>query len=274
MNKTEETQPDGGASDPRSNRLRRGIYLLPSAFTIANLLCGYFSVLATLKGDAGDLDNAARAIGFAIVFDAFDGFVARATNTNSEFGKQFDSLADMISFGIAPGILAFTWGAKTLLLTDMPEARHISQLAWLVSLAFVICCAWRLARFNVHGMAPVGGLRYFVGMPCPAAAGMVAATVHFFKTPLDDWRLSIAWLALVFVLAGLMSSSIRFPSFKSLPIAKRQPSLMIVVIALFVWAIYVYSEILLMLIACSYLIAGLTLHTIRSVRRRPASRPA
>ena len=133
---------------------RRGVYLLPGAFTVGNLLCGFYAVLATLQGGASQLDDAARAIGFAIVFDAFDGFVARMTHTNTEFGKQFDSLADMVSFGIAPAVLAFAWGVQVMMQGGSAEGRHVHQLAWLVCLAFVICCAWRLARFNVHGMAP------------------------------------------------------------------------------------------------------------------------
>jgi CDP-diacylglycerol--serine O-phosphatidyltransferase len=274
MKTKEEEQQAFGFVEPANHRLRRGVYLLPSAFTVANLLCGYYAVLATLKGGAVDLDNAARAIGFAILFDAFDGFVARATHTNTEFGKQFDSLADMVSFGIAPSILAFTWGTQVLLQQDLPYAHHVSQLAWLVSLAFAICCAWRLARFNVHGMAPLGGLKYFVGMPCPAAAGMIAATVHAWKTPLADWRGSSAWLVLVLALAALMSSTIRYPSFKGFPIGKRRHSWTIVIVALLVWSIVVYSELVLILLAAGYMITGLTLHVVRSLRHRMASRPA
>ncbi len=107
--------------------MRRGVFILPGLFTVANLLCGFYAILATLKGGVTDLDNAARAIGIAIVFDAFDGFVARATGTNTEFGKQFDSLADMVSFGIAPAILAFQWGVQALLEADVPEAHHESR---------------------------------------------------------------------------------------------------------------------------------------------------
>jgi len=269
----EAEQHEFGFADPPNHRLRRGVYLLPGMFTVGNLLCGFYAVLATLKGGVTDLDYAARAIGFAIVFDAFDGFIARATKTNTEFGKQFDSLADMVSFGIAPGILAFSWGTQALLQADVPEAKHVSQLAWLVSLAFVICCAWRLARFNVHGMAP-GGLKFFVGMPTPAAAGMIAAMVHAFRIPLDDWRWSVAWLALVLGLAFLMASSIRFPSFKDIPWGRRQHSLMIVVGALLVWSIVVYSDVVLMIIAAGYTVTGLTLHVVRFVRHRTVSRPA
>ena len=201
-------------------------------------------------------DDAARAIGFAIVFDAFDGFVARATRTNTDFGKQFDSLADMVSFGMAPAVLAFAWGVQVMMQADGAEARHVHQLAWLVCLAFAICCAWRLARFNVHGMAP-GGLRYFVGMPTPAAAGMIAATVHAAGEPLVDWRWSLAWLALILAVASLMVSSIRYPSFKELPWGKRQHSLTIIAATLLVGSIIKYSEVVLILIASAYLLSGL-----------------
>lgn len=268
-----EQQEFGFAGQP-GTRMRRGVFILPGLLTVGNLLCGFYAILATLKGGVTDLDSAARAIGFAIVFDAFDGFVARATGTNTEFGKQLDSLADMVSFGIAPAILAFSWGVQALLSADIPEAHHVSQLAWLISLTFVICCAWRLARFNVQGMAPGGGLRFFVGMPTPAAAGMIAAVVHAFKNPIEDWRWSIPWLALVLALAFLMVSSVRYPSFKGLPLGKRQNSLMIVVGAVLIWSIVVYSEIVLILIASTYTVAGFTIFVVRTVRHRLVSRPA
>lgn len=278
---SEVDQRQFGFIDPRNHKLRRGVYLLPSALTVANLLCGFYAILEIFKAagtaspaGVADLDYAARAIGVAMIFDAFDGFVARATHTSSDFGKQFDSLADMVSFCLAPAILAFAWGVHDVLLLDAPEARRVSQLGWLATCAFVICCAWRLARFNVQGMAPGGGLRYFVGMPTPAAAGVVAATVHAFRTPLDDWRWSVVWLLLVLSLAALMVSTIRFPSFKDIPLAKRQHSIFIVVAALLVWSIFLYSEVVLMLIACGYMLTGITLHVIRSVRHRLVSRPA
>jgi CDP-diacylglycerol--serine O-phosphatidyltransferase len=263
-----------GHSDFENDTPRgRGVYLLPGAFTVGNLLCGFYAVLATLQGGATQFDYAARAIGFAIVFDAFDGFVARMTHTNTEFGKQFDSLADMVSFGIAPAVLAFAWGIQVMLQADGAEGRHVHQLAWLVCLAFVICCAWRLARFNVHGMAP-GGLRYFVGMPTPAAAGMIAATVHFVGEPLEDWRWSLAWLVLILSVAALMVSSIRYPSFKDLPWGKRQHSLTVIVVTLLIGAIIKYSEVVLMLIAGAYFLSGLGLYLVRLVRHRLVSRTA
>src|SRR3984885_3522421 len=150
---------------------RRGAYILPGIFTVANLLCGYYAVLATLEGAPTDLDNAARAIGIAILFDSLDGRVARAMGTNSEFGKQFDSLADVVSFGVAPAFLAYVWGVRAMAAFESPQALHLVQMGWLIGFIFVVCCAWRLARFNIQGMAP-GNSRFFVGMPTPAAAGM------------------------------------------------------------------------------------------------------
>jgi CDP-diacylglycerol--serine O-phosphatidyltransferase len=270
----DDLQHEFGFAEPKNHRLRRGVYLLPSAMTVGNLLCGFYAILATVKGGVPDLDNAARAIGLAILFDAFDGFVARATHTNTDFGKQLDSLADMVSFGIAPAILGFAWGVRRMLESESIEAHHVYQLGWLVSLAFVVCGAWRLARYNVQGMAQGGGLRFFIGMPIPAAAGMIAATVHALKVPVDDWRWSLAWLCLVFSLAALMASTIRYPSFKDFPWGKRQPSVTIVLIALLVWLVVVYSEPVLMLLASTYMATGLIFHLVRLVRHRLVSRPA
>src|ERR1700686_4587008 len=221
-------------------KLRRGIYLLPSSMTVANMLCGFYAVMATLKGGGTDLDNAARAIGLAILFDSFDGFVARATGTSSEFGKQFDSLADMVSFGIAPAVLAFTWGVRGITDSTFIDVRRIHEIGWWVALSFVICCAWRLARFNIQGMAPGGGSRYFVGLPCPAAAGMIAASIHGLKSSAGDWGWSIGWMVVVASAAALMSSTVRYRSFKDLPMAIRQPSLIIILIALMVLLVVFY----------------------------------
>jgi CDP-diacylglycerol--serine O-phosphatidyltransferase len=257
-----------------NTRLRRGIYLLPSFMTVANMLCGFYAVMSTLKGGLADLDYAAKAIGLAIMFDSFDGFVARATGTSSEFGKQFDSLADMVSFGIAPAVLAFTWGVHGISESEYFDIRRIHEIGWWIALSFVICCAWRLARFNIQGMAPGGGSRYFVGLPCPAAAGLIAATVHAIKSPIEDWRWSVVWLLVVASAAALMSSTVKYRSFKDLPMARRQPSLMIILIALLVWLIVFYSEIVLMVIATTYVAAGVALHVVRVLRHRPVSQPA
>ena len=241
--------------------------------TVANMLCGFYAVMATLKGGGTDLDNAAKAIGLAIVFDSFDGFVARATGTSSEFGKQFDSLADMVSFGIAPAALAFTWGVRGIAETDFLDIRRLHQIGWWVALVFVICCAWRLARFNIQGMAPGTGSKYFVGLPCPAAAALIAATVHAIKLPIEDWRWSVFWMVVVIGDAALMSSKVRYRSFKDVPMVARQKSFLVIVMALLVWLIVSYSEIVLMLMATVYVTSGVTLHLIRMVRHYLASHP-
>lgn len=247
-----------------SLRLRRGIYLLPSLMTVANMLCGFYAVMSTLKGGTADLDNAAKAIGLAIVFDSFDGFVARATGTSSEFGKQFDSLADMVSFGIAPAVLAFTWGVRSIGETDFLDIRKLHQIGWWVALSFVICCAWRLARFNIQGMAPGTGSKYFVGLPCPAAAGLIAATVHAIKSPIETWWWSVVWMVIVIGDAALMSSTVRYRSFKNVPM--RQRSVFVIVMALLVWLIISYSEVVLMTIAVVFVASGVTLHAVRMAR--------
>ena len=257
-----------------SLRLRRGIYLLPSLMTVANMLCGFYAVMATVKGGSTDLDNAAKALGLAILFDSFDGFVARATGTSSEFGKQFDSLADMVSFGIAPAVLAFAWGVRGIAETTFLDIRKLHEIGWWVVLTFVICCAWRLARFNIQGMAPGTGSKYFVGLPCPAAAGLIAATVHALKTPILDWRWSIFWMFVVIADAALMSSTVRYRSFKDVPMAARQKSFLVIVMALLIWLIVTNSEIVLMIIATSFVASGLVLHLLRMGRHHTASNPA
>jgi CDP-diacylglycerol--serine O-phosphatidyltransferase len=270
-----QLDPIGSEEEPRrlfpgNHKLRRGIYILPSVFTVANLLCGYYAVLATLDGKISDFDHAAGAIGIAIVFDSLDGRVARAMGTNSEFGKQFDSLADIVSFGIAPAFLAYAWGIRALAAASAPEQMHLTQLGWLIGFVYLGCCAWRLARFNIQGMAS-GGNRYFAGMPTPAAAGMIAATVHAIKTPIQDGRVALLWLGLIVALGLLMSSTIRYSSFKDVEWARRRPSLIVLALVLLLGAIVLFSEITLMVVASVYLASGITMYVVRSVRHRVAS---
>lgn len=257
----------------RNQKLRRGVYLLPSAFTVANLFCGYYAILATLEGQVGDLDHAAKAIGIAMILDTLDGRVARAMGTNSEFGKEFDSLADIISFGIAPAFLAYVWGVRAAAAVYAPDWAHLMQLGWLIGFFYLVCCAWRLARFNIQGMAP-GSNRFFVGMPTPAAAGAIAAVVHFFQSPITEPPLAMLWLLWVALLGLLMSSTIRHYSFKDIQWTKRRPSLAVVVIALLIGAIVKFSGPTLLIMATVYTLHGATLHFIKLVRRRVASRHA
>jgi len=256
----------------RNPRLRRGIFLLPSLFTVANLLCGYYASIAALIGGAENFDHAAKAIGIAIVFDALDGRVARMTGTNTEFGVQFDSIADVVSFGIAPAILAYAWGFRSL--SGQGSEAFLGHFAWLCCLAFLICSAWRLARFNVQGMAP-GGSRNFVGMPTPAAAGMVAAIVHarhYWGGPIATEKWSYAWFVLLLLLGVLMTSTVRYYSFKDIPWTRKQPSLTVVAMCVLAGVIWRHSEYVLVIIAGSYVLVGIILQVVRMVRHRLVAR--
>ncbi|MBI1749079.1 MAG: phosphatidylcholine/phosphatidylserine synthase [Acidobacteria bacterium] len=255
----------------KNGRLRRGVHLVPATLTTFNLGCGFYAINATMMGGTPNFDKAAIAIGLAVLFDSLDGRIARATGTNSEFGKQFDSLADVISFGIAPGILSYAWGVRSVFGASPALLHNLQPLGLLICFAYVVCCAWRLARFNIQGMAPDS--RFFLGMPAPAAAGMVAASVHALKFPLEGWRGSLLWLALVGAIAALMSSTIRYYSGKDLGWTRRQPSLVVVALALLGWSIVEYSEEMLLIIASLYAVSGPTLVLLRGVRHRLASQP-
>jgi CDP-diacylglycerol--serine O-phosphatidyltransferase len=264
----------------RNLKRRRGIFLLPAVMTSANLLCGYYAVVASLIGAPEDLNRAAKAIGLAILFDSLDGRLARMTGTTTEFGVQFDSLADVVSFGIAPSILAYAWGYRNVTSLAGEGLHQLGQFAWVCCLAFLICCAWRLARFNVQGMAP-GSSKYFVGMPTPAAAGVIAAIVHAFRIggpmpigPIQNGWWAISWFILAAALGGLMTSTIRYYSFKDIPWARKQTSLAIVMVCLLVGVIWRYSEYALMIFACTYALVGVILHLIRFFRHRLVSRTA
>ncbi len=255
--------------EPRNHRLRRGVSLLPVLFTVGNLSLGYYAVVSTLRATPLSFDYAARAIGLAILFDALDGRIARATRTTSEFGKQFDSLADVISFGVAPALLAFTWGVGEFFSVEPGLERNIYWAGLLATAVFMICAAWRLARFNIQSSAPGHEMRYFVGMPTPAAAGMIAATVHSFKEPIHDWRFAIPWIALVAVLAWLMSSTIRYYAFKDINLRQRRTSRVVILIALLGLAAFAFSEDALLLLAGGYVLSGLLQHLGRHYMRRP-----
>jgi len=236
---------------------------------VGTLICGYFAILSVLTGTqmlaAGigvtlsmvPFDSAAKAIGWAVLFDGLDGRIARLTNSTSDFGREFDSLADVITFGIAPAFLAYAWGVRSLdevYGTQLVE--HLRAAGWIVTFAFAICGAARLARFNIDSTKPAGDRRYFIGLPIPAAAGVVAALVHWAKYPVNEWVFGIVWLGIVGVLAGLMVSRVRYYSFKALDLRRRRPYVAIIVIGLIVWAIWTYSEITLLTLALTYGLSG------------------
>jgi len=258
--------------EEQNHELQRGVDLLSSLLTVGNLFFGYISILSSARGTPADLDFAAKAIGWAVLFDTLDGRVARLRKGASPFGKELDSLADVISFGIAPAFLALVWGLRGVRVEAAanPElAMHIYQAGWIACFCFLICGAWRLARFNILPATPTPdpGVhahthRDFIGMPIPAGAAVIAAIVHAFGDPLYDWRWAAAWTGLVLVLAALMVSPIRYPSFKGGGLGGRHRSL--IGIAALIALIWFYSRPVLLVMAGGYLLIGL----VGAVRRR------
>jgi CDP-diacylglycerol--serine O-phosphatidyltransferase len=245
---------------------RRGMYVLPSLFTAGNIAAGYYAITQSIQGSSGDPDyfnRAALAIGFAVLFDGLDGRIARMTNTTSDFGKELDSLADVITFGVAPSILAYIWGFRMLPPMLYPSIRlRILHVGVFACFLFLICGASRLARFNITvNPKPKNpgrpGRKYFVGMPIPAGAGVLAAVVHFFKgSPIDDPRMSILWLCLIAGTGFLMVSSWRFWSGKEINLGDRHPVRMLLVLALVGTLLVMESEWMLLIIALGYLVSG------------------
>ena len=222
--------------------------------------------MATIKGN---YDYAAVAIGLGAVLDTLDGRVARLTKTTSEFGVQLDSLADFFTFGVAPAILAYNWGLGSI---AGSVSRHVIQLGWLSTFAFTICSAMRLARFNIQSAKPpeTASKRYFVGLPTPASAGLVAAIVHYFKAPIPTVGSALLWSFLMLFVAVLMISTVRYYSFKELPFKKPSPRFAMLAAAMLLGAIYFYSEEVLLLMAVIYVFSGPVAKLVplaRSVRR-------
>ncbi|MGC8549242.1 MAG: CDP-alcohol phosphatidyltransferase family protein [Acidobacteriaceae bacterium] len=242
------------------------MYLLPSMFTALNIGAGYFAIMQSLQGSTlypEHFDYAALAIAFAIPFDALDGRIARMTNTTSDFGRELDSLADVITFGVAPSVLAFTWGFRMLPPTMDPALHQkILQFGAFLCFLFLLCGASRLARFNIsHDPVPKNpgrpGRKYFVGMPIPAAAGVIAAVVHFFGgIPVSMAPVAIVWMLLVGFLGFLMVSTWRFWSGKELNFTNRQPFQWIVLFGLVLYALVAFSDYVLAAMALVYMFSG------------------
>lgn len=263
--------------------IRRGIYLLPSLLTIGNILCGFFAVISSTRGyrllGNGDenvaheaallFDNASRSIGYAVLLDGLDGRLARLTGATSEFGVELDSIADVLSFGIAPALLVYTWGFGT-------TPGLLERLAWAFSFLFLICGALRLARFNVlaraprfttPGKTPKLDKRYFVGLPIPAAAGMLAAIIHFNPLPLNYYFQNqatrfqgslVSWLIIttVIILAALMVSTFRYTSFKNIGASSNRPFIILPLLSLLIAGIWFYSQWVLLVIGMVYVLHG------------------
>jgi CDP-diacylglycerol--serine O-phosphatidyltransferase len=217
------------------------------------MFCGYACVVYAMRGE---YETAAPFIGIAIVLDMLDGRIARMTGTTSAFGLEFDSLADVISFGVAPAILSFAWGLSPL-----------GRLGWAAGFLFVAAAAMRLARFNVQSAAG-GDKRYFVGLPSPAAAAIPAATVYAYPWGLYDYRAALPALAMVVVPAVLMVSTIRFRSFKTLDSKTRRPYTVLIFVAAGIMLIATHPRFMLVAMAYSYLASAFIGLAITRFRHR------
>ena len=238
----------------RPVRFKRGVFLLPSLFTVANLFCGYSCVVYSTRGD---FDTAALFIGIAMVLDTLDGFFARLTNSQTAFGVELDSLADVVSFGLAPAILAFTWGLWPL-----------KRLGWAAGFIYVTATAMRLARYNIQSAA-VTDKRYFVGMPSPAAASVIASTVYLYPMGLQDPQAAFPALAIVLIPAFLMVSTFRFRSVKAIDMGWRRSYLGLFIAAVALALIATHPRVALVLMSYTYVVSALIGLAYSKLRKRP-----
>jgi CDP-diacylglycerol--serine O-phosphatidyltransferase len=269
------------APKPRG-RHSKGMYILPSLFTTANMAMGYYAILQVLHATANEswhFDNAAKAIGFAVLFDGLDGRIARMTGTSSDFGKELDSLADVIAFGVAPAMLAWSWGFSLMPSVVLSEWHiTLTQLGAIASFLFLMAGASRLARFNITSNPQPSnpgrpGKKYFVGMPIPAGAGVIAAVVHSTAgEPLASWYMALPWLAMVTTVGYLMVSTWRFYSFKDIDFRSRHPFRLILFLAALFALIWFFSRKMLFIIALTYMISGV-FWRLQWIFRRRGDRP-
>ena len=228
-------------TDIPQRRFRRGVYLLPSLMTLGNLFCGYACVIYAMRGEYA---VAAPFVGIAMVLDTLDGRIARMTGTTSEFGVQFDSMADIISFGIAPAILTFSWGLTAL-----------GNWGWAAGFVYVTAAAMRLARFNIQASSH-GDKRYFVGMPSPAAATVPASTIFAYPSGFQEPIGAIPVLALVLVPAFLMVSTIKFRSFKTFDLQARRSYTVLLVIASLIAFVSAHPALALVTLSYGYMLSA------------------
>jgi CDP-diacylglycerol--serine O-phosphatidyltransferase len=280
--------------DPRSpdRRPRRAAYALPTMFTAGNVYLGFYALLETFQGSmdmvagaataASHFQTAAISIGVAVFLDGLDGRIARMTNTVSEFGREMDSLADSITFGIAPAVLAFAWGVQFVdPSADRVLIENLKRAGYLLSFLYLLCGAARLARFNIQ-KNPVPknpgrpDRKYFVGMPIPSAAAALAAVVYAAgSTPIHNWIFSALWLGLVALLAFLMVSTWRYPSFKDLSLTQPRSPLTVVLIGGLIYVIWTFPRPVLLVLAVCYVGSGIAIRVGGLVRRwfRPPPGP-
>jgi len=241
----------------KSESIKRGIYILPNLLTTGSLFAGFYSLVASMNGNFG---TAAVWIFASAVFDGLDGKVARMTGTTSKFGVEYDSLADLVAFGVTPALMVYAWALKPF-----------GRLGWLAAFLFVACGALRLARFNVQ-VNTVESKR-FVGLPIPAAASMVSATVllfHHFGWPSSFKRLAI--ITLIYLLAFLMVSNFRYYSFKDPGLIRRQPFGFLVFAIVLLIVVAAAPVVMIFSIMLIYVVSGPAAFVLTWPRRRRLER--
>jgi CDP-diacylglycerol---serine O-phosphatidyltransferase len=277
--------------DPKSpdRRPRRAAYALPTLFTAGNIFFGFLAIMkcieGTLTAKQGGVHSipefalAAQLIGISVAFDGLDGRIARMTNTVSDFGRELDSLADIITFGLAPAVLAFTWGFFYVDQSIDPTLRdQLLQGGYFLAFVFLLCGAARLARFNVT-TNPIPqnpgrpDRKYFVGLPIPAAAAFVASIIYVSDSvPLTNPVSSLCWLALLGLLSFLMVCTWRYRSFKDFNLIQPRSPLNVILLGSFFFLVYNYSKPVLFLMCLIYVLSGIVVRIAGSIRRHfPAS---
>jgi CDP-diacylglycerol--serine O-phosphatidyltransferase len=236
-----------------------GAYIVPNLFTTGNLMSGFFGIVSCINGD---FQLAAMAIFVSCVFDILDGKVARMARATSRFGVEYDSLADLVSFGVGPAILMYLWALKPF-----------GRIGWLAAFVFVACGALRLARFNVQ--VETSSKKYFVGLPIPGAANMIATTVFF----LEGWRISFtpygspSLLVVTYILGFFMVSTVPFYSFKDFEMIKAKPIPVLFGVLVLMTVIAIEPQLMLFSMCLTYVLAGPVLYLVQSIRRKPAEQP-
>jgi len=282
--------------DPKSadRRPRRAAYALPTLFTAGNLLLGFLAIMETFRGSMDftlqvadawkHFELAAIYIGISVFVDGLDGRIARMTNAVSDFGRELDSLADVISFGIAPGVLAFAWGVQFVdwSIVDPAMRVQLQRGTYFITFLFLLCGASRLARFNIsENPIPKNPGRpdrkYFVGLPIPAAAGMVAAVVYALNSqPLRVWYFAVAWMALIGLLAFLMVCTWRYRSFKDFNLLSPRSFKSVITLGSFIYLLFNFSQPALLALGTTYVASGILVRIGGLMRRKsaaPAQRP-
>jgi CDP-diacylglycerol--serine O-phosphatidyltransferase len=233
----------GGRSFMR-DKLQGKMFLVPGFITVIGVFCGFLAIVSAFKGHYA---YATKCIGLALVFDGLDGRVARSLNATSSFGREFDSLSDLVTFGVAPAVLMYCWGFSVV----------ADEFGVLASFVFVVCCATRLARFNINVTeneeASVGA---FEGLPSPGAAAALASIVYCFPEPQDSPAIVFFLLTYTFIVAGFMVSTMSFFSIKKINVSHGNPRLNLVLIAIAVALVWKYSQVMILLISTLYCLSG------------------